>query len=114
MKPYGEHLEASKHGLRIVLSALLDVAKTLKFANARGILHRDVKPSNIVLYNDHGYLIDWGIASIAQETTYDLSATLLFCSLRVSSFTAGLAHFSVTLQTSFFPSFRRPDLGMHL
>lgn len=86
IKPYGEHLELSRHGLKVVLLALVDVANTMKLANTHGILHRDIKPANIVLYNDRGYLIDWGIATIGNSAMNKLSATLVFCSLKVYPF----------------------------
>jgi serine/threonine-protein kinase len=45
------------------------VAKALHAAHQVGLLHRDVKPSNILLdRDDFGYLIDFGIARAADET----------------------------------------------
>jgi serine/threonine-protein kinase len=45
------------------------VAKALHTAHEVGLLHRDVKPSNILLdENDFAYLIDFGIARAADET----------------------------------------------
>jgi serine/threonine protein kinase len=83
--PRGEALEAKKHGLSAILKALLDVANILKnVTEQKSIMHRDVKPSNIILYNDQGYLIDWGSADV--NVTNTLNATALFCSFRVYSF----------------------------
>ncbi|CAG8503556.1 10779_t:CDS:10 [Paraglomus brasilianum] len=84
IKPYGEHLEISKHGLRVVLGAIRDVAEAMKLASQHNILHRDIKPSNIILFNGHGYLIDWGIALHSNSgESKDLSATLLYCSISI-------------------------------
>src|ERR1700758_1686146 len=45
------------------------VAKALHAAHKVGLLHRDVKPSNILLdEDDFPYLIDFGIARAAAET----------------------------------------------
>jgi hypothetical protein len=49
--------------LAVHLSILRDVARALHFAHSRGVVHRDVKPDN-VLVGEYGevYLADWGIA----------------------------------------------------
>ncbi|KAF9093995.1 hypothetical protein BGX27_001540, partial [Mortierella sp. AM989] len=83
IKPYGEHLEIGKHGSRKVLSAIRDVAMAMKLASQHNIIHRDVKPSNIVFHEGHGYLIDWGIATDSTpEVSKELSGTVLFSSMK--------------------------------
>jgi serine/threonine-protein kinase len=48
-----------------LLRAFVDVCRAVEFAHARGVVHRDLKPGNVVL-GDFGevYVLDWGIAQI--------------------------------------------------
>jgi serine/threonine-protein kinase len=45
------------------VAVLMDVCRALHFAHERGVVHRDVKPANVMV-GKHGevYLLDWGIA----------------------------------------------------
>jgi predicted Ser/Thr protein kinase len=46
------------------LEALMQVCRTCEFAHSRGVLHRDIKPDNIMLGAfGEVYLLDWGIAT---------------------------------------------------
>lgn len=53
-----------------LLPVLVQVAHALGYAHERGVVHRDVKPQNIVV-GDHGrvFLLDWGIAKIQDRPT---------------------------------------------
>ena len=48
---------------RDLISRVLDVCKAVGFAHSKGILHRDLKPGNVIL-GEHGetLVIDWGLA----------------------------------------------------
>ena len=54
--------------LDVHLSVLVSVANALEFAHRRGVIHRDVKPENVLL-GSHGevYLADWGVALRTDE-----------------------------------------------
>lgn len=51
--------------LRRLLSRFLDVCNAVHYAHRRGILHRDLKPGNIML-GEYGetLVVDWGLAKI--------------------------------------------------
>ncbi len=56
------HRQFTRHKL---LSAFASVCHAIDFAHARGVLHRDLKPGNVML-GDFGevYVLDWGLAKV--------------------------------------------------
>jgi serine/threonine-protein kinase len=61
--------KALKTGLTLkeTLSIMSEVADALDYAHAQGVLHRDMKPSNILIDRDgKAYITDFGLARMAQ------------------------------------------------
>lgn len=46
-----------------------EVADALSHAHSRGVIHRDVKPSNIMLDSGHAVVTDFGIALVVQDVS---------------------------------------------
>ena len=60
-----------------LLRAFADACLAIEFAHTRGVIHRDLKPPNLML-GDFGevYILDWGIARIASDTTAESFADI--------------------------------------
>ena len=68
----GDEDSVAKFPRTRLLGAFCTLCLALDFAHTRGVVHRDVKPANIML-GDFGevYLLDWGIARVGDDAEGD-------------------------------------------
>src|SRR5678815_4904814 len=52
-----------------------DVADALAFAHSQGVVHRDIKPQNILLQGHHAVVLDFGVAKALTEAVTEASLT---------------------------------------
>jgi serine/threonine-protein kinase len=95
----GGEPEQVESSLRESFAALIQVCRTLAHAHRRGILHCDVKPSNILLgENGDTALLDWGAATpylpgAAPAASIDALEISHASSLRSRAYVLGTAEF---------------------
>jgi serine/threonine-protein kinase len=82
----GAHLSDRRELFR-VLQIFVTVCNAAAFAHARGVVHRDIKPDNVmVAERGQVYLMDWGIARVIGQTHTPDQAARMHVSVPTGAF----------------------------
>lgn len=75
---------ANRIELHRMLAIFLDVCQAVRYAHSRGVLHRDLKPDNVMVGNYGEVLVvDWGLAKVMGISDTDLPAVQISRSERL-------------------------------
>jgi TolB-like protein/Flp pilus assembly protein TadD/tRNA A-37 threonylcarbamoyl transferase component Bud32 len=89
----GESLRAKlarEGGLPIpeAMRILREVVDALAYAHAHGVVHRDIKPDNVLISTNHAVVTDFGVAKAISEATGEASLTSVGVALGTPAYMA--------------------------
>lgn len=93
------------------LSILVTLARTLSFIHNRSIIHRDVKPGNLMVHNGRLRLMDFGLATLSDCKERQTRATFHYmapeilhglCDERADLFSAGVTFYRLLTGNHFY------------
>jgi serine/threonine-protein kinase len=67
---------------------LRDVADSLSYAHTHGVVHRDIKPDNVLISGRHAVVTDFGVAKALSESTGESSLTSIGVALGTPAYMA--------------------------
>jgi eukaryotic-like serine/threonine-protein kinase len=70
------------------IKILIDVADGLAYAHARGVVHRDIKPDNVLISGHHAVVTDFGVAKAMSASSGSSSLTSLGVALGTPAYMA--------------------------
>lgn len=118
LESFADRLLDASDGWRRTVPLLLQASRGLAWAHAKGVVHRDVKPANIVLgQHQDAYLTDWGLARLlprealaAGGSILDLSSTLLRRDAKADDGFVGTPEYASPEQALGYPATRADDV----
>jgi serine/threonine protein kinase len=68
-KPLDEYIETEKLSQRQIMELFGDICSAVAYAHQRGVMHRDLKPGNILVDEDgQPHILDFGLAKLTDDS----------------------------------------------